>query len=194
MKKLNYIENVPREGTGLNDEEAFRAIFERYYPQLCLYAGRFIDDPAVREDIVQDLFFSIWSRHDTIVFSTSVKSYLMTAVKNRCLNHIRKNSRSRRWPGAIEGIKPLYEEGAEQLYSLKELQTLLEETLSKLPPEWRMAFEMSRLEDNSPAEIARKMGISVRSVERYRNRATEILTRELKGFLPMLILLSHSGG
>lgn len=61
--------------------------------------------------------------------------------------------------------------------------------MAKLPPEYRLAFEMSRFEQKSTVEIAEAMGVSVKTIERYRNKATEILREELKDYLPLLLFL-----
>ena len=74
---------------------------------------------------------------------------------------------------------------------LNELETLLEQTLAKLPTEYRIAFEMSRMEGKSMDEIAETMGVSVRTVERYRNKALDILKKELKDYLPFLLFFNY---
>lgn len=70
-----------------------------------------------------------------------------------------------------------------------ELRDLQAKALAKLPPEYRLAFEMNRFEQKSTVEIAEAMGVSVKTIERYRNKATEILREELKDYLPLLLFL-----
>jgi RNA polymerase sigma-70 factor (ECF subfamily) len=82
-----------------------------------------------------------------------------------------------------------YAENPDSVWMLDELEQLLADALAKLPPEYRMAFEMSCLEDQPVGEIAKVMGVSVRTVERYQNRAIEILKSELKDYLPLVIFV-----
>lgn len=172
-----------------DDQIAYRFLFEHYYGALCLYAKRYIDDRAVREDVVQDVFFSIWAKRKGIVTHSSGKNYLITCVKNTSLNYLRKQGYQEEYLDRVKVSMPAYSENLDDVYTLKELQTLLESALAKLPVEYRVAFEMSRFEQKTSAEIAEVMNVSVRTVERYRNRATEILKEELKDYLPLLLFL-----
>jgi RNA polymerase sigma-70 factor (ECF subfamily) len=177
-----------------DDKSAFRTLFETYYAPLCLYAKRFIEDRAEREDIVQDVFFSIWEKRKQILPSISAHNYLVTCVKNSCLNYLRKVSYFQTYQSKITEKPPLYEENPDKLYALKELQGLLEKALKKLPKEYRLAFTLSYNEKKSIAEIAEIMQVSVRTVERYRHRALEILKVELRDYLPLIIFLLTYGG
>ena len=58
-----------------------------------------------------------------------------------------------------------------------------------LSMEYRVAFEMNRLEGHSLEEVAARLGVSVRTIERYRDKALAILQKELKDYLPLLLLL-----
>ncbi|RHO65814.1 RNA polymerase sigma-70 factor [Parabacteroides sp. AF48-14] len=175
-----------------DDEAAYRSLFEHYYAALCLFAKRYIEDRDVREDIVQDVFFNIWEKRKSITANISARNYLVTSVKNLSLNYLRKQSYIQEYQNKIIENPPLYSNGEEDLYTLNELEALLAKTLEKLPPEYRMAFEMSRMEQKSMEEIAEIMGVSIRTVERYRNKALEILKKELKDYLPLLLLLLNN--
>ena len=69
-------------------ERAFKQLFEDYYAPFCLYAKRFVDDKEVREDIVSDVFTSLWDKLDTDSFDlqseTSLR-YINRCEKNSCL-------------------------------------------------------------------------------------------------------------
>lgn len=172
-----------------DDEVAYRSLFEHYYAALCLFAKRYIDDKATREDIVQEVFFTIWEKRKSIAAHVSARNYLLTSVKNLSLNYLRKQVYIQEYQHKIIETPPLYSTGGDDLYTLNELEGLLARTLEKLPPEYRMAFEMSRMENKSMDEVAQAMGVSVRTVERYRNKALEILKEELKDYLPLVLLL-----
>ena len=172
-----------------DDREAFNVLFENYYPSLCLYAKRYMSELPIREDVVQDVFFTLWEKRKTIVIETSLKSYLISAVKNACLNYLKRENRYLDYEENAKERLPLYAENVDEIYNVQELTELLANALNKLPEEYRIAFIMSRFEDKDSKEIADKMGVSVRSVERYRARAIELLRTELKDYLPLLIFL-----
>jgi RNA polymerase sigma-70 factor (ECF subfamily) len=179
------------ENISLNDDRnAFHSLFEIYYAPLCLYAKRFIEDKSVREDIVQDVFFSVWEKRKSIVPTISAKSYLISCVKNNSLNYLRKQYYFQEYQNDRLENPPEYAENPDSLYNLQELQELLTKALAKLPEAYRLAFVMSRFEEKSVPEIAEIMQVSTRTVERYRNRALEILKEELKDYLPLILLLT----
>ena len=70
------------------DLQSFEVLFRQYYQMLCSYAYRFVNDPDTAEEIVQDLFYKLWEKREELQINTSVKSYLFSAVHNRCLKFI----------------------------------------------------------------------------------------------------------
>lgn len=174
-----------------DDQTAYRSLFEQYYVALCQFARRYIDDQETREDIVQDVFFTIWEKRKTISPTISARNYLVTCVRNLCLNYLRDQGYKQDYETNIQKRIPAYVENQDDIYTLQELRELLDKTLAKLPPEYRLAFEMNRFENKSIEEIAEIMGVSDRTVKRYKSRAIEILKEELKDYLPLLMLASR---
>ena len=71
------------------DKEAFRYLYEYYFAKMVLFAESYLYDEEEARDLVQDLFFHLWNHAGTLQVATSVKAYLFTSVRNRCLNAIR---------------------------------------------------------------------------------------------------------
>ncbi|MDR1674876.1 MAG: RNA polymerase sigma-70 factor [Tannerella sp.] len=172
----------------LDSRAAFKEMFECYYAALCVYARRFVKQTDVSEDIVQDVFCAVWMNRHRIDYRIPAKNYLTAAVRNHCLNYLRSNchvtfddlSRSENIPCA---------EHPDSVWMLDELEKLLADALAKLPPEYRIAFELSHMEERPVSEIAKVMNVSIRTVERYRNKALEILKTELKDYFPLVIFM-----
>ena len=72
------------------DESAFEALFEKYYKMLCINAYWFLQQEQEAKDLVQTFFMDIWDKKLYNNFQGDVKGYLHTAVRNRCLNHLKK--------------------------------------------------------------------------------------------------------
>ena len=170
-----------------DDEVAFRYLFEHYYPSLCLFAKRFIDDRETREDIVQEVFFRLWDKRKQITVMSSAQNYLLTSVRNLCLNYLRRQETQQSFEESLFD-QPEDEEG-DRLIQLRELEELLAQTLALMPPEYRLAFELNRMEGKSLDEVAQQMGVSTRTVERYRDKALALLHTELKDYLPLFLFL-----
>ena len=119
-----------RQITTEDNKLSFQRLFELYYPALCIYTKRFIPDRETREDIVQEVFSSIWENRKRIVIRTSARNYLITATKNHCLNYLQRNHEEYVDKLPQEQI-PIYADSGEELYTWEELQTLLREALAK---------------------------------------------------------------
>jgi RNA polymerase sigma-70 factor (ECF subfamily) len=184
----DWMYNISRD-----DQTAFKEMFECYYAALCVYARHFVKPDDVSEDIVQDVFCAVWKNRHDMDYRIPAKNYLTAAVRNHCINYLR-DQRTTAFDELSQPGNMFYAENPDSVWMLDELEQLLADALAKLPPEYRMAFEMSRMEERPVSEIAEAMGVSVRTVERYRNRAIEILKTELKDYLPLVIFIVGENG
>src|SRR6202000_972672 len=74
------------------DEDAFRAIYERFAPGLVSYAGARLLRLEDARDIVQDIFVKLWKDRQTMGVHTNLDGYLYAATRNKVIDHIRKNA------------------------------------------------------------------------------------------------------
>ena len=175
--------------TAVNDDEkAFEKLFSLFYPSLSIYAKRYIENQAVREDIVQDVFTTLWEGRKKLQITTSIRSYLILSVRNHCLNYLRKEGLNRQYQEFISKEQLLSAE-EQDVYLLSELYDLLESALAKLPDTYRIVFEMHNMEGKDYAEIAEALNISVRTAKRYKSLAVDVLKEELKDYLPLVLLV-----
>lgn len=175
-----------------NNEHAFKQLYEEYYAPFCLYAKRFIDDKDIREDIVSDVFASLWDKMDSESFdlqSNTALGYIKMSVKNSCLNYLKHQEYEWNYAEIIQKKAPIYETEPDSVYTLDELYRMLYETLEKLPENYRTVFMKSFYEGKTHVEIAEEMNLSVKSINRYKQKTMELLRNELKDYLPLLLLL-----
>lgn len=144
--------------------EQFEHIFRRYRPGLCGFAHSIIGSAVDSEEIVHDVFVSVWEKRNMLVLDESLKSYLFTAVKNRCLNHIKKARLPfSEMPEEFEA--PSHAHLPDKDIEAKELQIRVTQVIDELPPKCKQAFLLSRLYEFSYKEIAEVMDISSKTVE-----------------------------
>ena len=127
-------------------ERAFKQLYEEYYAPFCLYAKRFVDDKETREDIVSDVFTSLWDKLDTDSFnlqSNTALAYIKMCVKNSCLNFLKHQEYEWSYAENIQKKAPVYETEPDSVYTLDELYRMLYETLDKLPENYRTVFMKS---------------------------------------------------
>lgn len=172
------------------NKKAFDTFFLRYYPILCAYATQFVGmDEA--EEIVQDMMVGIWEHRKDMVIDSSLNGYLFRAVKNKCLNHLDKLRLHEQAHLLIADSRELLFEDPD-FYVVEELTRKIEEALLKLPPTYREAFVLNRIEGKTYNEIASALGISSKTVDYRIQQALKILRVELKDYLPLLFTLLGS--
>lgn len=170
-----------------DDEDAFRLLFVNFFPSLTVFARRYVSDLETSEDIVQDTFLKIWKNRKKLEITTSTRNFLVTTVKNSCVDYLRKKETEARYHEYTSQDKEqLYSE--EDIFTLKELEEMVNSALEKLPENIRQIFEKSRFEGKTYREIAEECSISVKTVESYMTRALKHLRSELKDYLPFYVL------
>ena len=162
------------------DETVFATLFVTYYGELCNYGSAFVDRSEA-EDIVARIFASFWEKRRSLNVTDSIRSFLYTSVRNACLNEIRKGRSRKAYQDYIyKRLQNIYDNPDEG--DLKEISTILKETLEDLSKSQRTAFELSRFRDMSYKEIAEAMGVSVKSVEYYISLSLMKIREKMRDF------------
>jgi RNA polymerase sigma-70 factor (ECF subfamily) len=165
------------------DHAAFEAIFRQWYEPVVRAANRVLHDPGVAEELSQDVFLELWRRRDTLAPDSSVAGYLMQAVRNRALNHLRHLQVQRKSAVYVEALSEPAEQ-ADADTQAGELQDAIRDAIAALPPRTREVFLMSRERNLRYSEIADALGVSVKAVEANMSRALRQLRDKLSPFLP----------
>ena len=155
------------------DYEAFKLLFDCYYSVLCNYSLKFIDEHFIADDIVQEVFIKIWEKRKTIVITSSVKSYLYTAVKNKCLNRLKSEFTRTEYLkhySAQENIIVDYSEIEQE-----EFRNFLFQCIEKLPPRCKDVFLQSRFSELKQEMIAKSMNIALKTVKAQIGKALKLL-------------------
>ncbi len=173
---------------GNDDIKAYNRLYNLFYAPLCVFARRYISDIETIEDCVQDVFFNIWKNRKDISIDISVRSYLLSATRNKCLSVIEKNRSKLTYEQYILNTYDDY--SADDLYSVEELKRMIDEAVNNLPDKLRVVFCMSRYEHLTYKEIAEQLNISVKTVESYMNKSLVFMSLRLKDYLPILAVLN----
>jgi len=176
-------ENILIEGLKEGNVKIYDYLFHYYYSGMVVFVQKYIPDNDLAEDIVQEFFVKLWIKHEQLQITTSLKAYLFSSIKNRCIDQLRHEVT--RGKAEKKLLEKLQESGNEEnLLVESELREKINASINKLPPVCREIFIMNRFEGLKPSEIAEKKGISVRTVETHIGKALKILRHELIGYLP----------
>jgi RNA polymerase sigma-70 factor (ECF subfamily) len=166
----------------------FDYFFDKYYQGLCVYAFHMLKSKSNAEDLVQDFFVRLLENRKKLNISTSVKSYFLRSVHNRCLDFI-----------AHQEVVTTFEtyqlntatDEYFQEYTLidSELKLKIETAIQNLPDGIRETFIQNRFDGLSYKELAINEKISVKTVEYRISKALGILRKELGDYLQLLIFI-----
>ena len=165
------------------DHAAFDDIFRRWYEPVVRSANRVLHDPGIAEELSQDVFLEFWRRRETLAPDSSVAGYLMQAVRNRALNHLRHLQVQKKSVAYVEALSEPAERADAALDS-GELADALTKAIAELPPRTREVFVMSRERNMRYSEIAEALNVSVKAVEANMSRALRMLRERLAQWMP----------
>ena len=172
------------------NELEFERLFKSHFKYLCHFANQYVQDLDIAQDICQKVFIALWERRFSIDPNQSIKSYLFTAVKNRCLNYLRDQKKYRSKVLDIDcGDINLEAESAPDHFGMNELRKRIEVALATLPEKCRLVFEMSRFQGLKYKEIAEELGIAQKTVEAHMSKAMKALRSQLKDYVLIIFMI-----
>lgn len=170
------------------DLAAFTEIHSRYYGLLYSHAYKRFPDREGVKDILQELFTTLWNNRETIDLKTGLNAYLSTAVRNRILNVYRHEKIKEEYIHSFQNFLDTNTEPlADEVLRVKELVTMINAEVARMPPKMRRVFEMSRYENISYQEIAEHLDISVLTVRKQVQNSLKILRAKIGAYLFMFL-------
>ncbi len=156
------------------DESAFRILYDRYWSRIYVVASKRLNNSAEAEEVVQDIFLSLWRKRETFELRVGFDQYFAVAVKFEVINRRAKRVRE------VAGIRQLATQAPEYALAttrvdVEELRRQLEQTVNSLPPKCRLVFKLSRENDYSNKKTAAALNISEKAVEKHITHALKIL-------------------
>lgn len=161
------------------DLQAYEVLFRRYYQELYRFAYNYLRDQAPSEEMAQEVFLYLWEKRGNIEIKTTLKTYLYSAIKNKCLNYIkyeipRKHELEESHLALMVTKQPEKEEDTELL------KKHINAAIDQLPKKCRQIFILSRNAGLTYEEIAEEMEISIKTVENQMSIALKKLRESLK--------------
>lgn len=157
------------------ESKSYSFLVDSYHHRLCVYAYGLTNDLSQSEDIVQNVFISIWKQRLNLKDDFSVKNYLYRSVYNEFIDQYRKKR-------AVVALEKKYIDALSTIVeedetSLDKLMALVKQEIENLPPKCKQTFILSKQEGLSNIEIAEYLNISIKSVEAHITKAFSILRK-----------------
>lgn len=188
---LNLTEIELLQNLAKGDSLAFSRVVEVYQERLLYFSLHYLNDREMAKDVVQDVFSIIWEDREKFYKVNNLSSWLFTLVKNQCLKKIEHLKVRQKHISELQyRYLNLTRDSLSQLdtspFIFNEINSIIKQTLEKLPPQSRCIFEMSRFENKKNLEIADELNISIKTVEAGITKVLKLLRPALKQYLPVV--------
>ena len=159
------------------DKTILHRLFCQYYSEMFHLARTllYVDEEA--EDVVQDVFVRLMEK-DIFPPDDKARSYLMTAVRNGCINRIKKKSMTEQ----IQSLYPI-EADTDLLFIEERLETLdavCDYADSHLSEPHRTIFRLRFKEDLTLKEIAQQLGMNLKTVFKYLSQSIQEMQKHYR--------------
>ena len=161
------------------DTEAFKTLFEMFYPKVKVFLVKLLKDDKASEDIAQDIFVKLWSMGPSLPEISSFNAYLYRMTKNAALNYLRDRKPS----VDISELLIMCDGDIEQEYYRKEKELLVRLAVEQMPSQRKRIFTMSRYQGKTNDEIAKTLGLSKHTVENHLTLALKELREIVVAFM-----------
>ena len=169
----------------------FEDCFKNYYKQLVVFAHKMVQRQDIAEDIVQQVFMSIWEHLEDVDVEKGILAYLYQSTRNRCLNHFRSAYHSTTVHVEEHSIQQEAAPGTG--VETKELFAQIQAAIQELPEKCREVFLLSREQALTYREIAATLNLSVKTVENQMGKALKHLHSRLGPGLTIILWLFWGG-
>lgn len=180
---------MKKASTTLINLETFRETYDLYYEALCKFLFLYTKDVQIVEDIVQEIFLSLWENKNTIEINY-IKTYLFQSAKNKMLNYLRdEKNRSvllERWFDEQMREKSLDTNS----FEVEKLLAIVENAIESLPQKCKEIFILNKIENLSYKKVAELKGLSIKTVENQMGIALKKI-REFLSDKTFLILITQ---
>lgn len=154
----------------------FEYFFDSYYTSVRNYLYYKCGNAELSEDTAQDAFVKLWETRSRID-KTSLKAYLYTIAGNLLINQLKRETLKYKFINLQTDRSE--KKTPEYLMEMQEFDQKLQATLAKIPDGAREVFLMNRIDDLKYHEIAERLGIGIKAVEKRMSKALKIIREEL---------------
>jgi RNA polymerase sigma-70 factor (ECF subfamily) len=182
----NISDNVSQE-----DQTVIADVYKANYLALCYFAFKLVNDREEAQDIVMDTFTTLINKSG-FDNCQSAKSFLFTAVHNRCIDHMRKQRAKTNYHNFLESSNDIFEAAGNKEMLIAEVLQAIHKEIENLPEQRRVIFKAIYFEGKKTAAIAAELNISQQTVLNQKTKAIQSIKISLlkSGKYELAILLT----
>lgn len=178
-EKNNHIETKLIQGLRRGESRAFDEIYHLYSRRVYRFAYSFLKNKPDAEEIVQEVFLRIWKNRKKIVEYYSLKAFLFTISYNIIIDKFRERVKENKYREFLKENTITSDSDMDKKIEYADLNELYTKAIEHLPQRRQMIYKMHRFEGLTYNEIAKKLEISVKTVENQMTSALKYLRKKL---------------
>ncbi|HVW62800.1 MAG TPA: RNA polymerase sigma-70 factor [Puia sp.] len=163
-----------------DDEQAFHALYDRYWKKLLVQALIKTGSPGTAEEIVQTVFINLWRRRHTLRVRFTLATYLASMLKYEIISHLAREKKEQALKQKLFSHQQAEDHSTVEWLDYEQLREDIERAIATLPEKCRLVFRLSREEGLSGKQIASSLDISPKTVEAHINKALKVLGASLR--------------
>ena len=164
------------------DEKAFTTLYRLYWSKVYNFSRLYLSSITEVEEVVQEVFVKVWETRDFLRADDNFKGYLFIITRNLIFNQFRKSFNENAYKLTVLSAAMDYYDMEDEL-SAADLKEFIKRMVGGLPPRQQEVFKMSRDEHLTYKEIATRLNISEKTVERHINEAIKFLKKNIMLYL-----------
>lgn len=142
-------------------------------------AKNLLHDPQAADDVIQEIFISIWKNRKSLSISSSIEAYLTKSTVNKCITVIEQNKKFQKTE-INDSNQYFATQSNEEEMDFELIQQCINASLDKLPPKCKAIFMLCRFENMKYKDVAEHLEISIKTVENQMSIALHKLQEDLK--------------
>ena len=167
-----------------SDKKAFKILFQAFYAKLLNYAFVIVKNHETAEDIVLEVFNTLWQKRTSLQSIARLDSYLYTCTKNKTIDFHRKNAKMMQ----VGFDDPCYREfishqNPEKRLLNQELFDILDQAILDLPEKTRLVYRLIKEDGLKYQEVADLLGTSVKTVNNQLIQAVKVVRKHVSEYL-----------
>jgi RNA polymerase sigma-70 factor (family 1) len=173
-----------------SDNKSFEQFFIIFNTRLIKFCELYVNKKEIAEEIVADVFVSFWNQRMKMMEVANLETYIFISVKNRALNHLRKNASVQLIQIEDSHTELIAYSNPEAEIEKKELFFKLDQAIETLPQQCKIIFQLVKEDGMKYKEVAEILNISHKTVQTQILRAMKKLSKEMSPYLTVKNFIS----
>jgi RNA polymerase sigma-70 factor (ECF subfamily) len=161
---------------------AFDGMYKKYSKKLYKFVYSILKSSEDSENIVQDVFLTLWENRNKITKESSIKYYIFTVAYNSAISIIRKKVRDSQFVEYLESLQDFNQEPVDTELEFNELTDKLNNIVNNLPERQKEVYLLHKVEGLKYQEIAERLNISVNTLENHMSRALKNIREKMGNY------------